>query len=294
MSILELKNVDIIFGSKPERAFALMNTLFDREQIRRELNLTVAVHNVSLKVEPGEIFVLMGLSGSGKSTLLRTLNGLCKATRGQVRVKDVDVMAMDENGIRDIRSRLVSMVFQGVGLMPWKTVFQNVAFGLELQKLDEPTILAKTNEALCLVGLNKWALQFPDELSGGMRQRVGIARALATGSEILLMDEPFSALDPLIRLQLQDEVLRLQRELKKTIVFVSHDLDEAIRIGTRIAILDAGELSQVGTPDEIISNPANEYVQRFVGGLRKTCRKCDSNHSAMLPTRNITEAQPVN
>lgn len=275
MPILELENVDIVFGNKPERAFSLIDNGCDPEHIRRDLQLTVAASKVSLKVEEGEIFVLMGLSGSGKSTLLRAINGLCMPTRGRVRVKDNYIDAMSPNALRHMRAHEISMVFQGVGLMPWKTVEQNVAFGLEFQNNQKHAILEKVSQALDMVGLNDWRTQYPHELSGGMRQRVGIARALATGSDILLMDEPFSALDPLIRRQLQEELVRLQSELRKTIVFVSHDLDEALRIASRLAILNKGQVIQIGTPSQIVSNPSDEYVRRFVAGIERSCHRCD-------------------
>jgi glycine betaine/proline transport system ATP-binding protein len=186
---------------------------------------------------------------------------------------------MDEDILRQVRTQLVSMVFQGVGLMPWKTVFGNVAFGLELQGCRKDDIQAKAENAINLVGLKDWSSVYPEQLSGGMRQRVGIARALATGTEIILMDEPFSALDPLIRRQLQEELLHLQKNLKKTIVFVSHDLDEAMRIASRMAILEEGRVVQIGTPHEIVSKPANDYVRRFVSGLERGCLRCDNNNS---------------
>lgn len=276
MPILELDKVDIIFGDKPDRAFSLLDSGHDRELIRQELHLTVAARQVSLQIEDGEIFVLMGESGSGKSTLLRTLNALCNPTRGRVLVKGVDVTSMNDDELRRIRTQCVSMVFQSAGLMPWRTVLDNAAFGLEVQKLPKTEIRERTMEALQLVGLQDWANQYPDELSGGMKQRVGIARALATGSEIILMDEPFSALDPLIRQQLQEEMLHFQKDLKKTIVFVTHDLEEATRIATRMAILEDSRVVQVGTPKEILLHPADDHVRRFVAGLTRACPKCDA------------------
>jgi glycine betaine/proline transport system ATP-binding protein len=276
MPILELENVDIIFGDKPDRAFPLLDAGRDRELIRQELHLTIAARQVCLQIEEGEIFVLMGLSGSGKSTLLRTLNALSRPTRGRVLLKGVDVTTMNEEELRRVRTQSVSMVFQSAGLMPWRTVFDNTAFGLEFQKLPKTVIRSRTMDALHLVGLQDWANQYPDELSGGMRQRVGIARALATGSEIILMDEPFSALDPLIRQQLQEELLHFQKDLKKTIVFVTHDLEEATRIASRLAILEDSRVVQVGTPKEILLRPADDHVRRFVAGLKRVCPKCES------------------
>lgn len=280
MSALELDNVDIVFGEKPNRAFRLIDEGADQERIRHELNLTVAAIKASLVIERNEIFVLMGLSGSGKSTLLRAFNGLCKPTRGGVRINNSDLTTMGKAQVHALRTQSVSMVFQNAGLLPWKTALENVAFGLELQGINKRDIQERSLKALQLVGLEQWADQKPSELSGGMRQRVGIARALATETDIILMDEPFSALDPLIRRQLQDEIIRLQKELKKTIVFVSHDLEEAARIASRIAILERGRIVQIGTPAEIVSRPANDYVKRFVAGLERSCPRCDSVMSA--------------
>jgi len=276
MPILELKNVDIVFGDKPNRALSMLDAGCGREEIRQELQLLVAAHNISMQVFKGEIFVLMGLSGSGKSTVLRTLNALCEPTRGQVLLKGIDLTSMNAEQLREVRTKSISMVFQNAALMPWRTVFDNVAIGLELQRMSKSEIKDRTSEALELVGLKDWATQYPEELSGGMKQRVGIARALATGTEVILMDEPFSALDPLIRQQLQEELLHLQNDLKKTIVFVTHDLEEAVRLSSRLAIVESGQIVQVGTPAEIIENPADDYVRRFVSSLDRVCQKCKS------------------
>jgi glycine betaine/proline transport system ATP-binding protein len=275
MPALELDNVDIIFGENPRRAFSLIDAGANQEQIRMDLNLTAAALKASLIIERNEVFVLMGLSGSGKSTLLRTFNGLCRPVRGGVRINNADVSSMTENQMHALRTQTVSMVFQNAGLLPWKSAFENVAFPLELQGLSKKDIQERSLRALKLVGLEQWVHQKPSELSGGMRQRVGIARALAAETDIILMDEPFSALDPLIRKQLQDELLRLQKELKKTIVFVTHDLEEAAKIASRIAILEQGRIVQIGTPAEIVSRPANDYVRSFVAGLGRGCPKCD-------------------
>lgn len=281
MTILELDKVDIIFGDKPKRAFPMLDKGMDRETIRQELHLTIAARQVCLKIEEGEIFVLMGLSGSGKSTLLRTMNALCKPTRGRVLLNGVDVTTMNDDELRRVRTELVSMVFQSAALMPWRTVLDNAALGLELLKLPKNIVRERTMEALRLVGLQDWCAQYPDQLSGGMRQRVGIARALATGSQIILMDEPFSALDPLIRQQLQEELVHLQKDLKKTIVFVTHDLEEAMRLASRLAIIEDGEVVQVGTSMEILNNPADDYVRRFVSGIERSCPKCDALNAAL-------------
>ncbi|HXV30503.1 MAG TPA: choline ABC transporter ATP-binding protein, partial [Sinorhizobium sp.] len=222
----------------------------------------------SLTINEGEILVLMGLSGSGKSTLLRAVNGLAPVVRGEVEVKTVNgslnPYRCNAKALRDFRMHTVSMVFQQFALLPWRTVADNVGFGLELAGVPDAERKKRVGEQLELVNLSKWADRKVNELSGGMQQRVGLARAFATGAPILLMDEPFSALDPLIRTRLQDELLEFQRRLKKTIIFVSHDLDEAFRIGNRIAIMEGGRIIQCGTPQEIVKNPANQYVADFV------------------------------
>lgn len=266
--MIEFDNVSVVFGKKPERALPLLTEGKGREAIRKETGLIVGVHQASLKVGKGEICVLMGLSGSGKSSLLRCINGLNPIAHGAVRIEHegtaVDFAKASEAVQRDIRRRRISMVFQGFALMPWMTVEENVGFGLELQGLPRSERREKVRKQLDLVGLSQWKDRLPDELSGGMRQRVGLARALATESDILLMDEPFSALDPLIRQQLQEELLELQGRLQKTIVFVSHDLDEALKLGTNIAIMKDGEIVQHGKPEQIVLNPADEYVKNFV------------------------------
>jgi glycine betaine/proline transport system ATP-binding protein len=231
----------------------------------------VAVHDASLFVNQGEILVLMGLSGSGKSSLLRCINGLNKVARGKVLVRDsdkeIDVATCSEETLRQLRRNRISMVFQQFALMPWLTVRDNVAFGLEVRGVGKGERARIVDEKLKLVRLDKFADKFPHELSGGMQQRVGLARAFATDAEILLMDEPFSALDPLIREHLQDELIELQSSLKKTIVFVSHDLDEALKIGSRIGIMDAGRIVQFGSPEDIITRPVDDYVRRFVASM---------------------------
>lgn len=266
--MIAFDNVSVVFGNKPERALPLLAEGKGREAIREETGLVVGVHKASLKVGKGEICVLMGLSGSGKSSLLRCINGLNPITDGAVTIEHegtaVDFARAPEAVQRDIRRRRISMVFQGFALMPWMTVEENVGFGLELQGIPRSERREKVRRQLELVGLSQWKDRLPDELSGGMRQRVGLARALATESDILLMDEPFSALDPLIRQQLQEELLELQERLQKTIVFVSHDLDEALKLGTNIAIMKDGEIVQHGKPEQIVLNPADEYVKNFV------------------------------
>ncbi|WP_309044840.1 choline ABC transporter ATP-binding protein [Marinobacter sediminicola] len=266
--MIEIDNVNVVFGKQPQRALPLIEQGLERAEIRDQTGLVVGVQNANLSVKKGEICVLMGLSGSGKSSLLRCINGLNEVTSGAIRIKHdnymVDFTQASEKLQRDIRTRHISMVFQSFALMPWLTVEDNVAFGLELQGLGKAERRKKVARQLELVGLSGWANRRPDELSGGMRQRVGLARALATESEILLMDEPFSALDPLIRHQLQDELLTLQEELQKTIVFVSHDLDEALKLGSHIAIMKDGQIVQHGKPESIVLEPANDYVKSFV------------------------------
>jgi len=263
-----IENLDVVFGNKPNKAIDLLDQGKCRQEIIEQTGLVVGVNNVSLDVKEGEICVLMGLSGSGKSSLLRAVNGLNTITRGSLKIKDgdqeVDLALCDEPTLRRLRTHRVSMVFQKFALMPWLTVLENVAFGLEMQGMPKKERLHRATEKLEMVGLSEWASKFPHELSGGMQQRVGLARAFAMDSDILLMDEPFSALDPLIRTQLQDELLLLQSKLNKTIIFVSHDLDEALKIGSRIAIMESGKLIQYGRPEQIVLTPETEYVKDFV------------------------------
>lgn len=262
------KNVDIIFGNKPEAAIAMVDQGKTRDEIGAATGLVLGVADASLTITEGEILVLMGLSGSGKSTLLRAVNGLAPVVRGEVQVKTrhggINPYKTSAKSLRDFRMHDVSMVFQQFALLPWRTVEDNVGFGLELAGVPDKERKERVAEQLELVNLTKWAGRQVKELSGGMQQRVGLARAFATGAPILLMDEPFSALDPLIRTRLQDELLEFQRRLKKTILFVSHDLDEAFRIGNRIAIMEGGRIIQCGTPQDIVKNPANQYVADFV------------------------------
>ena len=265
------ENVSIVFGGSPQDALPLMDEGRDRAEIQQATGQVLGVHNCDLSVGTGEILVLMGLSGSGKSTLLRAVNGLNHVVRGRVLVDGgdgpVDITNADPAALRHMRREYISMVFQQFGLLPWRNVRDNVAFGLELSGMTRAERDAKADDQLKLVGLTDWAERKVGELSGGMQQRVGLARAFATDAPILLMDEPFSALDPLIRSRLQDELLELQANLKRTIVFVSHDLDEAFKIGGRIAIMEGGRIVQCGTPQEIIRNPANEYVADFVAHM---------------------------
>lgn len=271
MNAVEFDNVSIVFGDHPERALPLMDAGRARPEIQAETGQVLGVHDCRLDVREGEILVLMGLSGSGKSTLLRAVNGLNPVVRGAVRLRCgadmVDVTHADAKTLRDLRLNHVAMVFQQFGLLPWRTVRDNVVLGLELGGMERGERERRAEEELALVGLSDWAERKVGELSGGMQQRVGLARAFATKAPVLLMDEPFSALDPLIRTRLQDELLDLQERLDRTIIFVSHDLDEAFKIGDRIAIMEGGRIVQCGTPREIFSNPATDYVADFVAHM---------------------------
>jgi len=278
MAAVEFENVSIVFGKDPASALPLMDLGQSREAIQTATGQVLGVHDCTLDVDDGQILVLMGLSGSGKSTLLRAVNGLNPVTRGQVRVNDgngmVDVTGSNAATLRRLRQNNIAMVFQQFGLLPWRSVRENVWLGLELSGMPRAERNEQTERQLELVGLLDWADRKVGELSGGMQQRVGLARAFATQAPILLMDEPFSALDPLIRAKLQDELLDLQRKLKRTIIFVSHDLDEAFKIGNRIAIMEGGRIVQSGTPQDIFSSPANDYVADFVAHMNPLVVLC--------------------
>ncbi len=260
---LIVKNLYKVFGNRPDEAMRLVREGQDKASIFQRTGQTLGVNDASFTVRQGEIFVVMGLSGSGKSTLVRLLNRLIEPTAGQVLFDGQDIATMSVKALRELRRRHISMVFQSFALMPHLSVLQNAGFGLELAGEPRAARDAAGLAALEQVGLADWANSFPDELSGGMQQRVGLARALANNPSVLLMDEAFSALDPLIRTEMQDELVKLQRKDKRTIIFISHDLDEAIRIGDRIAIMEGGNVVQVGTPEEIIKNPATPYVRSF-------------------------------
>jgi glycine betaine/proline transport system ATP-binding protein len=264
MAIIEVKALTKIFGNDPKRAFPLLEQGWSKERIAKETKLTVGVNRVSFAIEPGEIFVIMGLSGSGKSTLVRLLNRLIEPTAGQVLINNQDVVRLNPEELRQVRRKTISMIFQKFALFPHRSVVENVEYGLEVQGVAKAQRRIQAEQALELVGLSGLGDSRPDELSGGMQQRVGLARGLASDPEILLMDEAFSALDPLIRKDMQDELLELQTRMKKTIIFITHDLDEALRIGDRIALMKDGAVVQIGTPEEILMNPANAYVERFV------------------------------
>jgi glycine betaine/proline transport system ATP-binding protein len=270
-SIISFKDVDIVFGDASNNALRMIDQGKSREEIKQATGHVLGVAGASLDIRQGEILVLMGLSGSGKSTLLRAVNGLAPVVRGEVKVATpqgyTNPYRCTSAQLRKLRSENVSMVFQQFGLLPWRNVADNVGFGLELAGVPEAERKKRVAEQLELVKLNDWAGRKVGELSGGMQQRVGLARAFATGAPILLMDEPFSALDPLIRTHLQDELLEFQRKLNKTILFVSHDLDEAFRIGNRIAMMEGGRIVQCGTPQEIVRNPVTQYVADFVQNM---------------------------
>ncbi len=258
------RNVWKVYGPKADRIVGSPDAELSRQELLEKTGCVAAVRDVSFDVMQGEVFVVMGLSGSGKSTLVRMINRLHDPTAGQVLLDGEDVVQLDEERLRDVRRRKISMVFQHFGLFPHRRIVENVAFGLEVQGVEKDERNAKASVVLETVGLGGWGNSYPDELSGGMQQRVGLARALATDPEIMLFDEPFSALDPLIRRDMQDEVLKLQRELKKTMIFITHDLMEALKLGNRIAIMKDGAFVQVGTPEEVVAHPANSYVADFI------------------------------
>jgi len=270
MSKIEIKNIYKIFGPKPEQVLPMVQDGATKEQVLEETDHTVGLDNVSLSIKKGEIFVCMGLSGSGKSTLIRHINRLIDPTSGQVIVDGVDVLSLDDKEILDFRKKTMSMVFQRFGLFPHKTIIENVAYGLEIQEVPEDKRKEIAQGQIDSVGLQGFEHQYPAQLSGGMQQRVGLARALATNPQILLMDEAFSALDPLIRSDMQNQLVELQSKLKKTIVFITHDLDESLKLGDHIGILNAGRLVQVGRPEDIILNPADDYVKAFVKDVNRS------------------------
>lgn len=266
---IEVTGLYKIFGDNPNRGFDLLAKGLSKQEIQDKAGLAVGLDDVSFSVETGEVFVVMGLSGSGKSTLIRCLNRLIEPTKGQVIIDGEDITRLSSQALIEVRRKKISMVFQNFALFPHRTVLENAAFGLEIQGVgSERFDLAR--EALHMVGLKGWEDNYPGQLSGGMQQRVGLARALANDPDILLMDEAFSALDPLIRKQMQNELLDLQERLHKTIVFITHDLDEALKLGDRILLMKDGRVQQIGTPEEILGQPANEYVRKFVEDVDRT------------------------
>lgn len=263
MTKIEIKDLSILFGPEKAKAKKMIKQGKSKQEILKETGCTIAVRNANLEIEEGEMFVIMGLSGSGKSTLVRCINRLNEPSMGEIWLSGRYITSLSDKELLQIRRKEMAMVFQHFGLLPHRTVLSNIAFGLELQGVPKEEREKKAYESIAVVGLKGYENQRVDELSGGMQQRVGLARALANDPEVLLMDEAFSALDPLIREQMQDELLDLQEKMKRTIVFITHDLDEAIKLGDRIAIMKDGEVVQVGTPEEILTDPANDYVTRF-------------------------------
>ncbi|MGM9955960.1 MAG: glycine betaine/L-proline ABC transporter ATP-binding protein, partial [Peribacillus sp.] len=262
--IVTVRNVSKIFGKSPKAAIDLLEKGKSKKEILKETGQTVGVNKVNFEIYPGEIFVIMGLSGSGKSTLIRMFNRLISPTRGEILINNEDIVKMNASRLREVRRKKISMVFQNFALFPHKTILENTEFGLEIQKVPIEEREKRAMQSLEIVGLKGYENQVPSQLSGGMQQRVGLARALASHTDIILMDEAFSALDPLIRKDMQDELLEIQDQFKKTIIFITHDLDEALRIGDRIALMKDGSVIQLGTPEQIMMNPANEYVEKFV------------------------------
>lgn len=264
MHKIEVKNLTKIFGVNPKKALIRLKNGESKSKILEETGLTIGVNQASFTVKEGEIFVIMGLSGSGKSTLIRTINRLIEPTSGEIFIDGQDITKVNKQELREIRRKKLGMVFQNFALLPHKTVLNNVEFGLEIQKVSKEKRTEHAKRAIEDVGLKGYENSYPSQLSGGMQQRVGLARALANNTDVLLMDEAFSALDPLIRKEMQDELLSLQNRFNKTILFITHDLDEALKLGDRIAIMKNGEIVQIGEPEEILKNPANKYVSNFV------------------------------
>ena len=265
-----VKDLVKIFDNNPNKALKLLEKGKSKDEILKETGQTLGVNKVSFTINEGEMFVVMGLSGSGKSTILRCLNRLIEPSLGVIEIDGIDITKLSDKELRKVRQEKTAMVFQQFALLPHRTVLKNTLFGLELQNIPKPEREERARKALELVGLKGWEDQFPDQLSGGMKQRVGLARALTNDSDILLMDEAFSALDPLIREEMQDELLSIQQKMNKTIVFITHDLNEALKLGDRIAFLRDGALVQVGTPEDIITNPADDYIEKFVRGVDKS------------------------
>lgn len=280
MSKIKVENLIKIFGKRESQALQMVNEGKSKEEILEQTGATVGVNKANFSVEEGEIFVIMGLSGSGKSTLVRMLNRLIEPTEGNVLIDGENISEMDAEELREVRRKKISMVFQNFGLFPHRTILENTEYGLEVQGVDKETRQEKAERALDNAGLLPYKDQYPNQLSGGMQQRVGLARALANDPEILLMDEAFSALDPLIRRDMQDELIEMQKAMNKTIIFITHDLNESLRLGDRIAIMKDGEVVQIGTGEEILTDPADDYVQRFVE---------DVDRSKVLTAENIME-----
>ena len=289
---LQVKNLTKIFGKRVPRAKELLKQGKSKAAILKETGATIGVDRANFEVESGEIFVIMGLSGSGKSTLVRMINRLIEPTEGSVLIDGEDLMQIDKKALREVRRKKMSMVFQNFGLFPNRTILENTAYGLEIQGIDKATREQKANEALDLVGLNGYGDQYPTQLSGGMQQRVGLARALANDAEILLMDEACSALDPLNRSDMRDQLLDLQETMHKTIIFISHDLNEALKIGDHIMIMKDGEIVQTGTPEDILTRPADEYVEKFIENVDRSKVYTAGNVMIRPTTVNIEKDGP--
>ncbi|MDO9630179.1 MAG: glycine betaine/L-proline ABC transporter ATP-binding protein [Acholeplasmataceae bacterium] len=272
MASITIKDLTMIFGNPKgiSEAFLMIEENKTPQEILKETNATVALNNVSLEINDSELFVIVGLSGSGKSTLIRCLNLLNKPTKGEVFIDDLNIVNLEDKDLRELRRKRISMVFQNFGLISHRSVLKNVEYGLEIQNMDKIKRREKAMEAIQIVGLNGWENKKPHELSGGMKQRVGLARAIATEPEILLMDEPYSALDPLIRREMQNELLNLEDYINRTIVFITHDMNEAFKMGDRIALMKDGEIVQVGTASEFFKNPASNYVKDFIADVDKS------------------------
>lgn len=285
MAIIKVEHLTKIYGSDTDKALKLLNQGMDNESIKKQTKQVVGIRDVSFQVEQGESFVIMGLSGSGKSTLLRCLNGLINATAGKIIIDGQELTGMSSRQLEELRRKKMGMVFQRFALLPHRTVLGNVGYGLEIQGIARDQRDQQSLQAIEMVGLKGWEDSYPANLSGGMQQRVGIARALATDPDILLMDEPFSALDPLIRQEMQDELLEIQNKLQKTIVFITHDLDEALKIGERIALMKDGKIVQMGQPEDILLSPASEYVARFVENVNYS--RALTASSVMVKARNV-------
>lgn len=285
MEKLRVNNLTKIYGNNTEKALDMLKKGADNNEIRRVTKQVVGVRDASFSVDVGESFVIMGLSGSGKSTLLRCINQLIKVTSGEVIIDGQDITKVSNKELIEIRRKKMGMVFQRFALLPNRTILENVAFGLEIQNMPAIERYEKSKQALAMVGLKGWEDYYPNNLSGGMQQRVGIARALATDPDILLMDEPFSALDPLIRQDMQDELLEIQKKLQKTIIFITHDLDEALKIGDRIALMKDAQIVQIGNSEDILLSPASEYVAKFVENINRT--KALSASSVMIKAHTV-------
>ncbi len=288
---IEVRNVSKIFGKSPQQGVKMLNEGMTKKEILEKTGMTVGVNKASFKVYAGEIFVIMGLSGSGKSTLVRMFNRLIDPTSGEVLIDGQDIVKMKPKDLREVRRTKLGMVFQKFALFPHRTVLSNTEYGLEMRGIDKKTQREKAMEALRLVGLEGYENSYPSELSGGMQQRVGLARALANDPDILLMDEAFSALDPLIRKDMQNELLELQEKMEKTIIFITHDLDEALRLGDRIALMRDGSIVQIGTAEEILINPANDYVERFVEDVDLS-KVLTAAHVMKRPEKLLAERGP--